>query len=160
MIDALCVVARHATGEDVSVLVELYEAGQAQIEGERGAELDTVFRGRSGNLRDSFRADLDAEDRIVLVGTIDEVVVGYAVVSLLEPRPGHRLAEITDLFVFDSARGVGVGATLLAEVQKIADQHECTGLMARALPGDRATKNFFESLGLVARSIEVYRDLR
>jgi hypothetical protein len=28
------------------------------------------------------------------------------------------------------------------------------------MPGDRNTKNFFESFGLVARAITVHRDLR
>lgn len=160
MTEGLRIATRRAGDEDLPVLVELYEAGQAQIAGERGAELDTLFRGRNGDLEGSFRSDMQNDDRVVLVGEVEGVVVGYAAVTLLEPHPDHRLAEITDLFVFGPARGVGVGASLLDEVQAIATRRGCTGLIARALPGDRSTKNFFESLGLVARSIDVYRDLR
>ena len=39
--------------------------------------------------------------------------------------------------------------------QRIGD-----GIGSTVLPGDRASKNFFESFGLVARAIAVHRDLR
>ena len=35
----------------------------------------------------------------------------------------------------------------------------CLGIDSVALPGDRATKNFFESFGLVARALRVHRPL-
>ena len=35
----------------------------------------------------------------------------------------------------------------------------CFGVDSLALPGDRHTKNFFESFGLVARAIVVHRSL-
>jgi hypothetical protein len=35
----------------------------------------------------------------------------------------------------------------------------CSGVDSLALPGDRATKNFFESFGLVARALIVHKDL-
>jgi hypothetical protein len=35
----------------------------------------------------------------------------------------------------------------------------CMGVDSLALPGDRHTKNFFESFGLVARAIVVHRPL-
>ena len=40
-----------------------------------------------------------------------------------------------------------------------ARDHGCFGLDSLALPGDRATKNFFESFGLVARAIVVHKPL-
>ena len=40
-----------------------------------------------------------------------------------------------------------------------AGEQGCVGVDALALPGDRATKNFFETFGLVARAIVVHRDL-
>ncbi len=72
---------------------------------------------------------------------------------------GEPLARVTDLFVLEPARGVGVGEALLRAMLDRAADEGCRGIDARALPGDRTTKNFFESFGLVARSIEVYRDL-
>jgi hypothetical protein len=35
----------------------------------------------------------------------------------------------------------------------------CFGVDSLALPGNRETKNFFESFGLVARAIVVHRNL-
>jgi hypothetical protein len=39
------------------------------------------------------------------------------------------------------------------------DERGCFGVDALALPGNRETKNFFESFGLVARAIVVHRRL-
>ncbi|NIR35956.1 MAG: hypothetical protein GWN79_05560 [Actinobacteria bacterium] len=35
----------------------------------------------------------------------------------------------------------------------------CEGIDSLALPGDRHTKNFFETFGLVARALRVHRAL-
>jgi len=37
--------------------------------------------------------------------------------------------------------------------------HDCRGIDAAALPGNRALKNFFERFGLTARAIVVHRAL-
>ena len=39
------------------------------------------------------------------------------------------------------------------------EEHRCTGIDAVALPGNRATKNFFERFGLTARALLVHRRL-
>ena len=46
---------------------------------------------------------------------------------------------------------------LLVERARAAD---AVGIDALALPGDRETKNFFETFGLKARAIVVHRSLR
>ena len=40
-----------------------------------------------------------------------------------------------------------------------AIEHGAVGIDSFALPGDRETKNFFETQGMVARLIHVYRPL-
>jgi hypothetical protein len=40
-----------------------------------------------------------------------------------------------------------------------ARAHHCTGIDGFTLPGNRATKNFFETFGLTARAILVHRSL-
>ncbi len=40
-----------------------------------------------------------------------------------------------------------------------ARTRNCFGIDALALPGDRETKNFFESFGLKARQLVVHRSL-
>ena len=49
--------------------------------------------------------------------------------------------------------------SMLAATISWAAGRGCDGIDAVALPGDRATKNFFESHGLVARAIIAHRSL-
>jgi hypothetical protein len=48
---------------------------------------------------------------------------------------------------------------LLDAVIAWATGRKCIGIDSLALPGNRETKNFFESFGLVARAIVVHRPL-
>ena len=75
------------------------------------------------------------------------------------PSDGGRLAVVTDLYVEPEARGVGLGEAIMNHLVAWATDEGCFGVDSQALPGDRHTKNFFESFGLVARSLVVHRDL-
>ncbi len=57
------------------------------------------------------------------------------------------------------ARGVGVGRALLDDLVAWFSASGCRGADASALPGDRATKNFYEAAGFKARLITVHRAL-
>ena len=59
---------------------------------------------------------------------------------------GERLGRITELFV-EPARAIGVGEGIADELLRFAADHDCIGVDALALPGHRATKNFFEEQG-------------
>ncbi|MDH3754909.1 MAG: GNAT family N-acetyltransferase, partial [Acidimicrobiia bacterium] len=72
---------------------------------------------------------------------------------------GSRLAVLEQIYVLPEARGVGVGESIMGEVEAFAQSQGCIGIDSLALPGDRATKNFFETFGLVARAITVHRKL-
>ena len=52
-----------------------------------------------------------------------------------------------------------MGEAMLDLCLEWATSGGCIGLDSLALPGDRQTKNFFESFGLVARAIIVHRRL-
>ncbi len=58
------------------------------------------------------------------------------------------------------AREVGVGEAVLARALEWATARGCIGVDAWALPGERATKNFFEAAGFTARLLVVHRSLR
>jgi GNAT superfamily N-acetyltransferase len=73
---------------------------------------------------------------------------------------GTTLGVVDDLFVLPDGRGVGVGEAMMDLLLEFCATHGCTGIDAVALPGNRETKNFFETFGLVARAIVVHRDLR
>ena len=93
------------------------------------------------------------------LGCIDGVPVGYALARIVPLPSGERLGVVEELYVDAEARDVGVGEALMDDVVAFCRAAGCVGVDAVALPGDRATKNFFETFGLVARAIVVHRSL-
>lgn len=151
--------ARPATGDDAARLAQLARAAIEELSAERGGAVWQRHSARPEPVESGFEVDLAAEGTLVLVGTIGGSTVGYAVVDEQPLLDGAPLAVIRDLYVEPDARGVGVGAALMDAIVAWAGERHCVGLDALALPGSRATKNFFESFGLVARAIVVHRDL-
>ena len=66
---------------------------------------------------------------------------------------------IEEIFVEPDARSVGVGEALADLLLDAAAERGALGVDSLALPGDRATKNFFETQGMVARGIIVHRQV-
>lgn len=150
---------RSAGPDDLEVLAEAHRLAQAAVVDVRGGPLDTLLKGRSEPIEASFADDLADPSARVTVGTADGHVVGYCVLKIRDLRSGEKLGVVTDLWVHPEARGVGIGYALMRDASDAATTQRCSGIDARALPGDRSTKNFFESFGLVARAIEVHRSL-
>jgi GNAT superfamily N-acetyltransferase len=96
--------------------------------------------------------------RLVVVGLVDEVAVGIAVVRA--ESVGESLLGVIDaFFVEPGARGVGVGSRMLESVTAWLSAKGCKAVDAGALPGQRETKSFFESAGFKARLITMHREL-
>jgi len=93
-----------------------------------------------------------------MVGTVDEIVVGFAV-GKVDPVGEASVGVIEGLYVDPGCRGVGVGHALLHGVVDWFTESGCRAVDASALPGDRATKNFFEGTGFKARLITMHRPL-
>jgi GNAT superfamily N-acetyltransferase len=151
--------ARPATGADVERLAELAAEAVAEQAGERGGPIWSQREARAVPAAASLRVDLDDASRLVLAGTIDDAVVGYAVVRTEPLRDGRLLGVLTDVYVEPEARAVGVGEVLVDAVLDWCRAQGCTGVDGLALPGNRATKNFFETFGFTARAIVVHRTL-
>jgi len=151
---------RPATAQDVAELERLDDLARAHLGPHRGGELYLLRDGRPVPPGPSFRDDLTDPQRLVLIGSIAGSPVGYAIASLQPLRDGYLLADVHEIFVEADARDVGVGEALMQAVTDWAVDRGCDGIDARALPGDRHTKNFFETFGLVARAITVHKDLR
>lgn len=148
--------ARPATTADVEILVDLERSARAMALTLRGGP---VHLRRMPSIGENFVQILSDPAYLILLGTIDDVPVGYAVAQREELPGGAPLATLSNLFVLPEARGVGVGAALLDSVLAWATSSGCAGIDSTALPGDRMTKNFFESYGMVARAISVHHRL-
>jgi GNAT superfamily N-acetyltransferase len=151
--------ARAASADDVLAIAALAEAAIDELQPTRGGAIWARHAARDRPVEPSLRETLDDPDAMLIAGTIDGAVVGYAAVRLDPFRDGGVLAVLDDLYVDPDARGVGVGEAMMNEVLDWARARGCVGVDSVALPGNRATKNFFESFGLVARAIVVHRSL-
>ena len=151
--------ARPATTEDLADLERLAGEAVAALVPERGGAMWARTIGRRPPYGEGLALALADGDTVVLCGTVDGIVVGYAVAHLDEIADGALLAVIDDLYSEPGARTVGVGEALLGEVVSWATERGAVGLDAIVLPGARETKNFFETFGLRARALVVHRDL-
>ena len=151
--------ARPATPADLPRIAELAEQAVVELTDSKGGAVWARREARAAPYLDSLRADLEATDRCVVVGDFVGAVVGYAVVRAEQLRDGGVLGVIDDIYVEPDAREVGVGEALMDSIEAWCRARGCIGIDALALPGNRETKNFFETFGLVARAIVVHRAL-
>ena len=151
--------ARAATLDDLDDLVNLAQAAIEEKRTQKGGGVWSRRERRGDPLDISLRAAIGAPDQEVAVGLIDDTVVGYAAVRIELLADGGQLGVIDDLFVDPGCRAVGVGEMLMNHLIDWCRQRGCFGVDSLALPGDRHTKNFFESFGLVARAIVVHKSL-
>ena len=151
--------SREATPADIPRVVELARLARTEQVAMRGGELWLARDAWPEPLDDAYEALVARDDALVVVGTIDDAIIGYGAV-LVEPlRSGARLGVVTDLFVEEEARSVGVGEEMVNDLIAHCRIHECIGIDSRALPGHRATKNFFETHGFTARALVMHRRL-
>ncbi|MBX3286082.1 MAG: GNAT family N-acetyltransferase [Actinobacteria bacterium] len=153
--------ARAAVAGDLDALERLARQASAELHGLRGGPVWSRREAHPEPLRALLEAALsgaDQADRLV-VGTIDDTVVGYGWARIESLHDDSLLLVITDLYTEPEARGVGVGEAMMVVLEAEARLAGAIGLDALALPGDRQTKNFFETFGLTARAIVVHRSL-
>lgn len=151
--------ARLAEEADIATVAELAAQAAAEMSQLRGGAVWARLEARKEPPLESLVRDLRADEALVVVGTIDEAVVGYGAIRLVELHDGSTLGRVGDIYVLPDARGVGVGEAMMEMLMGWARRRGCIGVDSLALPGDRSTKNFFETHGLVARSITVHRKL-
>jgi len=152
--------AREAVVDDLGAIIDIAQQGLDEQRDARGGPIWAVRETRSAPFELSLREALTDPDHLVLVGTIDDVVVGYAAVRAELMRSGEALGVIEDLHVLEGAREVGVAESIIDLVIPWCEARNCVGIDALALPGNRSTKNFFESFGFKARLLTVHRPLQ
>ena len=151
--------ARPATASDIARIVELAGQLRGELRPMRGGEIWFQRDAHAEPLDAAYADLLGASDALLAVGSIDDVVLGFAGVRVETLRDGTRLGVVTDLFVEPEARGVGVGEALVDLVVEFCSEQGCHGIDATALPGHRAAKNFFEGHGFTARALVMHRAL-
>jgi GNAT superfamily N-acetyltransferase len=150
---------RRAAVEDLVAVASLVDEAVAELEPTKGGAVWARREGPALPPDDDLAAALADPETLLAVGTIDDTVVGYVLVRVEHLRDGGRLAVLDAVYVLEGARGVGVGEQMITRVLEWASEQRCIGVDSLALPGNRATKNFFETHGLVARAIVVHRSL-
>jgi ribosomal protein S18 acetylase RimI-like enzyme len=150
---------RPATAADITRVVELAQLMRDELTAMRGGELWAARDAWPEPLEDAYGALLTRDDALFVVGTIDDVAIGFGAVVIETLRSGERLGVITDLFVEPGAREVGVGEAMAEAFVAHCQTCRCVGIDASALPGHRAAKNFFETHGFTARALVMHRRL-
>ena len=151
--------ARPATTDDVDRIADLAAEAVAEQEPLRGGAVFAAREARALPAARSLAEAIDDPTQLLAVGTIDGIVIGYTAVRAEPLRNGQVLGVVTDIYVEPEGRGVGVGEAMVDLVLAWCREQGCSGVDGFALPGNRHTKNFFETFGFTARGIIVHRRL-
>ena len=151
--------SRPATTEDLPRIAELAALARDELVPMKGGALWSAREAVAEPFEDAYAALIDRDDAFVVVGTVDQAVVGFGAVTLERLRTGETLGTISDLFVEPDARAVGVGEAMADDLVAFCVARGCAGIDALALPGHRTTKNFFEGSGFTARALVMHRAL-
>lgn len=153
------VTARVADHEDLAHVVRLDQGLRRTLEGLRGGRVYLLRNHRPSPTDESYRSDIDDPDKIVVIGLVRSYPAGFGVAGLTHLAGGYVLAEVTELFVEEDLRGVGVGEAMMDMMIDWARSMGADGMDSQAMPGDRDTKNFFEGNNMVTRALYVHMDL-
>jgi GNAT superfamily N-acetyltransferase len=149
--------ARPAVEADVPRLAQLCRQVQAELAAQdRGGPLFVTREARPEPVEESLRASVVEPHQTAVVGLIDGTTVGYATGRTEALRDGSVHGIIDDLYVEEEARAVGVGEAMMEVLLEWFRSEGCSGVDSMALPGARATKNFFEESGFSARLLVMH----
>ena len=149
--------ARQADATDHGFIAEFWSEAVAELDGQRGGFLLAGSLTRE-DLPAALRQAQEDADRLLVVGMLDEVSVGFASVFCDRQRPAP-VANIELIYVQPAARQVGVAEAMVNHVLGWASRRGCVGVDAPALPGSRSAKAFFEDNGFVARLLVMHHPL-
>lgn len=152
MIDPLVRPVDASNADDVAQLMLLESEGRAALDGQRGGERWLIEHPTVGA---AWRERCNRSASDVVVGHIDDVIVGYLVADLGD----DHIIRVDQVWVTPEARENGFGDALLALAIERGQALGAVAVQGEALPGDRHTKNLYERAGIVARLITTYRAL-
>lgn len=152
------VTARAATSADLSRTVWVAGLQAETVRDERGGRLHQDHDTKGYDASTAHADAVEANDQVLIVGCIDNEVVGFARAAL-HATVSAQLCMISELIVHPDTRSIGVGSAMLETVRHWAISHDCEAIESQVLPGNRAAKNFFERLGMKTRKMRVSADL-
>ncbi len=148
-----------ASIDDLETLIFLRKEAISELKNKRGGEVLLNLDSFSEDSSENFSYWFDSSDHRIFTGLFGDAVVAYGVLEFSKTNDNQKIASIKEIFVLKDARSVGVGESVIHSITNEAIEHNAIGIDSFALPGDRETKNFFETQGMVARLIHVYRPL-
>ena len=152
--------ARVADDAELGRVAELARELRQELRAERGGALWETREARPEPLDDAFAELSKRDDALVVVGTTEDLVVGYGIARWETLRDGTRLGVIDEIYVEPEARAIGVGELVVERLVAFCMEADCLGVDATALPGHRQAKNFFERAGFTARELVMHRRTR
>lgn len=150
---------RKATQGDIETLSGFAALLAQELIPMRGGALWAAQESLREPLDEAFADLLESKDVCVLLGLLDEAPMGFGVARLSRLENGTVLGDITEIWVEPEARAIGLGEAILGSLTEFCIEHGCIGVDARALPGHRSTKNFFEEQGFTARILRMHKSL-
>jgi GNAT superfamily N-acetyltransferase len=150
---------RVAKTSDLQELVGLYRRFRQDLADERGAAVHLVKEAFVEPLESLMSSVVQDDNRLVILGLVDQVPVGIAIGRIEELANASRLVVVEALYVDSPAREVGVGESLLATVLEWASAKQAIGIDLEVLPGMRESKNFLEGSGFTARLLVMHKRL-
>ncbi len=148
--------ARPATTDDLASIEALLAAVVPDMLSQRGGPIFLVSEAaRMQPVADALGDD----DALVIVGTYHDAVLGVATMRFVTLDDGQMVGRVERLVVDAAARKSGIGEAIMNSLLDSCRARGCSAIESTALPGDRHTKNFFESFGMKARLLTVMRTL-
>jgi ribosomal protein S18 acetylase RimI-like enzyme len=145
-----------ALGRMGAALVRLHHAYDAERFMEPEEDVEAGYRWW-------LSRELKRQGAVVLVAERDEQVVGYGYATV-EGRDWKTLreehAELHDLWVDESARGLGVGALLAEELLRRLKALGAPRVMLMAAARNEAARRLFTRLGWRPTMVEMTRELK
>jgi GNAT superfamily N-acetyltransferase len=101
----------------------------------------------AAEMRKRLRGIKPASEHAVFVAEVDKRVIGWVHVSRQPLLEVEIRAEVNGLVVDDQIRSKGTGAVLLAQAEKWARRHGCTGMSVRSNVIRERAHKFYERNG-------------
>lgn len=103
----------------------------------------------------------DIENRLVYVAKLQEIVVGYVVLSIMtKGGPGiveKKVMRLDSICVDELARGRGIGKAMVEDVTALAKAFRCRELLLGVHPENEGALRFYRKCGFEVRTINMQR---